>query len=180
MAYNYKLTKFESFEILKKTLYILLLLVTFQGFAQKTLDQLLQQYNTHSVPYISVEGLRALQVNEEIILLDTREASEFSVSNIEGSQCVGFNNFSAEEISEAIEDKDTPIVVYCSLGIRSEQVGEKLQKAGFTNVKNLYGGIFEWMNYMQSGFRLVISGKTMKLGVEIFTDSPKGLHKPPY
>ena len=32
------------------------------------------------------------------------------------------------------------------MGIRSEQIGEKLKKAGFTNVKNLYGGIFEWKN----------------------------------
>jgi 3-mercaptopyruvate sulfurtransferase SseA len=34
--------------------------------------------------------------------------------------------------------------VYCSLGIRSETVASKLKKAGFTNVYNLYGGIFEW------------------------------------
>ena len=37
-------------------------------------------------------------------------------------------------------------MVYCSLGIRSEDVAEKLKKAGYTNVLNLYGGIFEWKN----------------------------------
>ena len=36
--------------------------------------------------------------------------------------------------------------MYCSLGIRSETVGEKLKAAGYTNVYNLYGGIFEWKN----------------------------------
>ena len=35
-------------------------------------------------------------------------------------------------------------VVYCSIGVRSEKIGEKLQAAGYTNVKNLYGGIFQW------------------------------------
>ena len=43
-------------------------------------------------------------------------------------------------------DKKTPIVVYCSVGYRSEKVGEKLKAAGFLNVKNLYGSIFEWVN----------------------------------
>ena len=32
------------------------------------------------------------------------------------------------------------------MGYRSERIGEKLQKMGFTNVKNLYGGIFDWKN----------------------------------
>jgi hypothetical protein len=47
---------------------------------------------------------------------------------------------------EMIKDKNTPIVVYCSLGIRSEQISERLNNMGYVNVKNLYGGIFEWKN----------------------------------
>lgn len=131
---------------MKKLLYIVLFIASFQSVAQKSLDQLLETYNTRSVPYISVEGLRALQMNEDVVILDAREASEYAVSTIEGAQCVGFNNFSIEEISEKITNKEQPIIVYCSLGIRSEKVGEKLQKAGYTNVQNLYGGIFEWKN----------------------------------
>ena len=42
--------------------------------------------------------------------------------------------------------KDTPIIVYCSVGFRSEKTTEHLLALGFTNVKNLYGGIFEWSN----------------------------------
>ncbi|MCH9660233.1 MAG: rhodanese-like domain-containing protein, partial [Bacteroidetes bacterium] len=67
-------------------------------------------------------------------------------SKIPSAIYIGYSQFSSEEIIASIPDKDTPIVVYCSLGIRSEEIGEKLQKAGFTNVKNLYGGIFEWKN----------------------------------
>ena len=36
--------------------------------------------------------------------------------------------------------------MYCSLGIRSETVAHKLMQEGYTNVYNLYGGIFEWKN----------------------------------
>jgi len=38
------------------------------------------------------------------------------------------------------------IVVYCSLGIRSEIIGKQLIAEGYTAVYNLYGGIFEWVN----------------------------------
>ena len=32
------------------------------------------------------------------------------------------------------------------MGYRSEKIAEKLTASGFTNVVNLYGGIFEWIN----------------------------------
>lgn len=129
-----------------KYLIIPFLFVLQQSIAQQTLDELLSQYNTRSVSYISVEGLRALQTHNGVVILDTREDAEYEVSKIEGAKNVGYNDFSVEEISETIPNNNTPIVVYCSLGIRSEEVGEKLKKAGFTNVQNLYGGIFEWKN----------------------------------
>ena len=129
-----------------KYLIVFILLFSQLTIAQQSLDELLSQYNTRSIPYISVEGLRALQMNDDIVILDTREPSEFSVSKIDGAVHVGYNDFSSDTISEEIADPNTPIVVYCSLGIRSEEIGEKLKKAGFTNVQNLYGGIFEWKN----------------------------------
>lgn len=110
------------------------------------MDALLSQYNTRSIPYISVEELRMLQLNSDIAILDSRELDEFTVSHIAKAKFVGYNEFSIDKVSEEILSKDAPIVIYCSLGIRSEEVGEKLKKAGFTNVKNLYGGIFEWKN----------------------------------
>jgi 3-mercaptopyruvate sulfurtransferase SseA len=38
------------------------------------------------------------------------------------------------------------VVVYCSVGYRSERVGERLKALGFRDVRNLYGGIFQWVN----------------------------------
>ena len=37
-------------------------------------------------------------------------------------------------------------MLYCSIGYRSEKVGEKLQRLGYTKVYNLYGSIFESVN----------------------------------
>ena len=129
-----------------KILYIGLLLISFSASSQKSLDALLRINNKESIPYISVEELRLQQLSDSVLILDTREKKEFDVSHIASARYVGYDHFSSEEISEEVTDRNTPIIVYCSLGIRSEDIGEKLEKAGFTNVKNLYGGIFEWKN----------------------------------
>lgn len=114
--------------------------------AQESLDKLLSKYNSHSIPYISVEELKMQSANEKVFILDAREREEFEVSHIKNSIYVGYNTFSAEKVTSKIVDKNAPIVVYCSLGIRSENISEKLKDVGYTNIKNLYGGIFEWMN----------------------------------
>lgn len=131
-----------------KTNLTILLLVLFVNFAsgQKSLKKLLKANNSHSIPYISVAELRMHQMNDSVVILDAREPNEFQVSHIASSKNVGFNDFSSEEKQLQQLSRNTQIVVYCSIGIRSEQIGEKLKKAGFTNVRNLYGGIFEWKN----------------------------------
>ncbi|MAP80024.1 MAG: rhodanese [Aequorivita sp.] len=114
--------------------------------SQNSIDRLLKQHNSHSVSYISVEELRALQLNDSILILDAREADEFKTSRLQNAYFIGYNNFSIDDKKLKTADKNALIVVYCSLGIRSEKIGEKLQQAGFTKVKNLYGGIFNWKN----------------------------------
>jgi rhodanese-related sulfurtransferase len=126
--------------------YIILFLFAATTSAQKSLDLLLQVNNNESIPYISVEKLRNLQLTDSVVILDAREMKEFEVSHIASSKYVGYDCFSSEKITSDIDNKNALIVVYCSLGIRSEDIGEKLKKEGFTNVKNLYGGIFEWKN----------------------------------
>tara|TARA_R100000306_G_scaffold10202_2_gene12985 strand:- start:358 stop:858 length:501 start_codon:yes stop_codon:yes gene_type:complete len=128
------------------SLLILLFLMAKISFAQKNVDELLEAYNTRSVPYISVEELRMFQMNDAVTVLDAREPEEFAVSHIKSAINVGYNDFTSEEKQLQNLNKNIPVVVYCSVGIRSEKIGEKLKKAGFTKVKNLYGGIFEWKN----------------------------------
>ena len=114
--------------------------------AQKPVDALLEQYNRHSVPYISVDELRMFQMNDTVTILDAREPEEFKISHIKSAINVGFNDFTLEEKQLQKLDKNIPVIVYCSVGIRSEKIAEKLKNAGFVSVKNLYGGIFEWKN----------------------------------
>ena len=94
-----------------------------------------------SVPFVSVAQLRQLP---SPVLLDTREAPEFAVSHLRGARLVGYDNFSLATVRDL--PKNAPLVVYCSVGVRSEKIGAQLQRAGFTHVRNLYGGLFEWVN----------------------------------
>jgi predicted sulfurtransferase len=63
---------------------------------------------------------------------------------LKNARFVGFKEFDIESVKDI--SKNAPIVVYCSIGVRSEKIGEKLLAAGYTNVRNCYGSIFEWVN----------------------------------
>ena len=110
-----------------------------------TFDEMVDKLIDKSVPIVKVDDVVSMKkANPNLILLDSREKKEFKVSHIEGAQCVGYDNFKLSSVKD-LSPNDT-IVIYCSVGYRSEKVGEKLKAAGFKNVYNLYGGIFDWVN----------------------------------
>jgi len=122
----------------------ILFLFTASIHAQESLSQLLKKFNTESVPYMYVDTLQ--NSKDTIILLDAREEKEYKVSHLKNAILVGYDTFKIETTTKELPDKNAKIIVYCSLGIRSEDVAEKLIGKGYTNVYNLYGGIFEWKN----------------------------------
>ncbi len=109
-------------------------------FSQSEINKALQKYNSQTVPYITTIDL--VTANNPV-LLDTRNEEEYNISHLKNAIWVGYNTFNIHCILETIKDKNTPIVVYCSIGVRSEDIGEKLIAVGYTNVSNLYGGIFD-------------------------------------
>ena len=110
-----------------------------------TLDQEVELLYRKTVPVISKAGLDSLMAADStLVLLDCREAEEYAVSHLPGSDLAPYGAFEADDLKQIT--KDRPVVVYCSIGYRSERIGEKLQDAGFSNVFNLYGGIFDWKN----------------------------------
>ncbi|WP_431110185.1 rhodanese-like domain-containing protein [Winogradskyella poriferorum] len=113
-------------------------------FSQESLSELLKKYNNESIPYISVQEL-AIQ-KTDAILLDARELKEYEVSHLKDALYVGYDEFNLKNTTKQLNNKDQMIVVYCSLGVRSEDIAEQLKKEGYTNVYNLFGGIFEWKN----------------------------------
>lgn len=105
---------------------------------EKTIDA----YLANTVPTINVN-----QVNIEsnsIKFLDARELEEYKVSHIPNAEYIGYSKLDLSGLKN-VNPGDT-IIVYCSIGYRSEKVGEKLIEMGYQNVLNLYGSIFEWSN----------------------------------
>jgi rhodanese-related sulfurtransferase len=78
------------------------------------------------------------------VLLDVRTKEEWDVSQIPGARRVD-PNAPIEKANSGIS-KETPIVTYCAVGYRSGALATKLREAGFTNVRNLEGSIFQWAN----------------------------------
>lgn len=131
---------------MKKILLIsLLILLGVSLYGQETLDEVLKKYNHKKVPYIAAIELQNLQQKNNIVILDSRDLIEFKISHIEGAILVGYDHFKLSHLPDSI-DKNSPIVVYCTLGVRSEVVANQLIENGYTDVKNLYGGICEWKN----------------------------------
>lgn len=133
---------------------ILLLFLPFFACAQKppviksarcndaAFDQKVAEMLDFSVAVMDVDSLRKHQRN--FVILDARERKEFDVSHIEGARYAGYDDFDKNVVKNL--SPNTPIVVYCSIGYRSEKIAARLQKQGFRKVYNLYGSIFEWVN----------------------------------
>lgn len=127
---------------------ILLLFISFQANAQsKKFERMLKKNIKQSVPIVRVSEINT---KTDYVILDARELKEYKVGRIPRSYHIGFDHFKMNEIEKLIPNKKTAILVYCSVGIRSELIGEKLKAAGYTDVSNLYGGIFEWKNQQKT------------------------------
>lgn len=157
-----------SFTLAMRYSFLIIIYVVLSGtaFGQDSLKEVLDRHNSHSIPYISIEELEMLHPSTEIVILDAREKGEFEVSRIPKAKHIGFDRFSPTDRQLQKINKDSPIIVYCSIGVRSEKIAERLKKEGFTNVKNLYGGIFEWKN---KGFKVVDSTQRHTENVHVFS-----------
>ena len=93
-----------------------------------------------SVVSISTDELKKLLDNGQLpVIFDVREKKEYEISHLPGAQ-------HRDDAREVTLEKSTPIAAYCSVGLRSAQFLEKLQKRGYTNLRNVRGSIFEWAN----------------------------------
>lgn len=78
----------------------------------------------------------------DAVYLDAREAEEFTVSHLPGAQYIGYNDINYDILNNI--PKATPLIVYCTVGYRSERIANKLRDRGFTQVYNLFGSLYAW------------------------------------
>ena len=112
-----------------------------QSVENREYSMMLSKLLDHNVNEVSVTDI---DLNDKVIYLDAREKNEYNVSHVKNAIWVGYDKFQKDSITGI--DKTKKIVVYCSVGYRSEKISERLIKMGYTNVSNLYGDLFEWSN----------------------------------
>jgi rhodanese-related sulfurtransferase len=102
------------------------------------------------IPRMSVEVLaeRLTQAAENPVvaaplqLIDVREPQEIAIAQVDGFVNLPLSQFQAWSGNiQSQFDPDAETVVMCHHGIRSAQMCQWLMQQGFTNVKNLSGGI---------------------------------------
>ena len=91
---------------------------------------------------IDVETVYSM-LDDDIYILDVREAYEYSSGHIKKSYNVPLSEI--ENIDKHWITSDSMIIVYCHSGNRSRKAAQKLVDMGYTNVYDM-GGIIDW-NY---------------------------------
>lgn len=110
--------------------------------SQKYLD--LVNEVKQSINEISITDTKLMfENNEQFILIDIREESEWNEKRIPNSIYIG-KGIIEREIEETIPDVDVKIVLYCGGGYRSVLSADNLLKMGYKNVYSMIGGITEW------------------------------------
>jgi predicted sulfurtransferase len=85
-----------------------------------------------------------LSNNEDIVLLDTRNTYETRLGSFHNAIELDIQTFRAFPEAVANMDdsfKDKQIVMFCTGGVRCEKASVIMRDAGFTNIRQLEGGI---------------------------------------
>lgn len=100
---------------------------------------------------ISVEELKTrIDAGERINLIDVREPHENASFNI-GGILLPLGQIQFMQVDEIEELKDKEVIVYCRSGNRSGQACMFLEMQGFSNTKNLTGGMLAWQEKFGTG-----------------------------
>jgi len=92
---------------------------------------------------ITVEDLKQkLEKKDDFLLIDVREEWEYDEFNIGGTLIpLGTIQGTIDDYDEWMEKE---VVVHCKAGMRSAAAQQYMVSQGFTNVKNLVGGMLAW------------------------------------
>jgi rhodanese-related sulfurtransferase len=94
---------------------------------------------------INVIDLKSrLDAGDKFIFLDVREPHEFDEFNL-GAQLIPLGVV-ADHIAQFAGHENEEIIIHCRSGKRSAMAQMMFQQAGFSNVRNVEGGVLDWMD----------------------------------
>jgi rhodanese-related sulfurtransferase len=141
----------RSFGLLRWSAVAALVFVALSLLAMRDFDWLLVKRTLRS-RFTDVEWITTAELADWLgdkrrsppLLLDVRTIEEWNVSHLPGARRID----PSADVQTVIarRPKTTAIVTYCAIGYRSADVATRLKRAGFSNVRNLEGSIFQWAN----------------------------------
>ncbi len=93
---------------------------------------------------ITAEELKQRQAQgEQLNIIDVREPNEYQEMNM-GAKLIPLGQILAGQIEDIEDWRNQELIVHCRSGMRSMQACMMLDSLGFSNTKNLAGGILAW------------------------------------
>lgn len=89
------------------------------------------------------EVKQRLDAGEKINLIDVREPHENAEFNI-GGTLIPLGKIQSMQVEDIEDLRNEEVVCYCRSGTRSMMAAMVLEQLGFTNTKNLEGGMLSW------------------------------------
>ncbi len=92
---------------------------------------------------ITVQELKQrIDAGETLHLLDVRNPDEYELDNI-GAKLIPLGDL-PDRLDELEDWKDEEVLVHCRSGKRSAMAQQILEQNGFSNVRNVAGGMLAW------------------------------------
>ena len=85
------------------------------------------------------------------IMIDVRNPHEWDQQHLEGVEKISLPSLPAK-INDLADWKDKEVVMICRSGGRSGQATQFLAQQGFSNVRNLTGGMLAWRDNIDPSF----------------------------
>jgi UPF0176 protein len=102
--------------------------------------------------YLEAEEWNEKMNREDVVVIDMRNHYESEVGRFENARCPQAETF-REELQQVIDefehDKNKPILMYCTGGIRCEKASAWMKHKGFNEVYHLKGGIINYVNQVK-------------------------------
>ena len=115
-------------------------------------------FDLERIERISAKEAEILISEKPAIVLDVRNPDEFETSHVQGAI-----RYSPEEIDRL--NKAQPVLVYCTVGFRSNEAAKELRKKGFEEIYELRDGLIGWAN---SGLPVVDHANEVTAAIHVY------------
>ena len=84
-----------------------------------------------------------MMARRDVVLLDVREEPEYITGHAIDAELLPVDEITADTAADLIPSKDTPVMVYCRTGRRSERAASILEDLGYREIYDM-GGLVGW------------------------------------